>query len=225
MNVKRIAAVLLFCFACAAWARGQGGQLIPAGVEYGDLSELVGKRRVFVHAENLSTRDRIVKELLKAPLPGLEVVGRVEDADFILVFDAGTGQTGQGVSETFYADGGDGAFAVSGGLIALKLVSGGAGQRTRVLWHAQKRQAFVRTEQFFRPTYSGSTRSNLIGMVIGGLLVSIPKLSMIPVGRSPEVKATRDFVKALREAYERTPQVGSGVHKSSNEMSTRTELY
>jgi len=205
MNIKPIAILLLFCMASPMWAGAQTGQLTSITVEYGDLSELAGKRRVFVQAENLSSRDRIVKELLKASRPELEVVGRLADADFILTFGAGITQTGPGAVENFVAGGGGEAASVSGGMVVLRLVGGEAGEgaRTRILWHADKRQTLIRTDQLFRATYSGSPRSNLIGLAVGGLLSAVPRLSVIPLGRSPEVKATRDFIKALRKVYER----------------------
>ncbi len=52
--------------------------------EYGKINELLGMHRVYIRTDDPSMRERIAKEFEK--YKELEVVGRIEDAEFILYF-------------------------------------------------------------------------------------------------------------------------------------------
>lgn len=201
--MKGIRVVLLFVMCLiltlASQVRAQVEKISTLSVEFGDISELVGKRRVFVLTEAFGSREKVLKELKKSPY--VEVVGRKEEADFYLIFGANLAQDDTsrlnslvGTSESTVA---------SGEMVAQILVETGDGTRTRVLWFTEKRQAFISTGQFFQaPQFNSSWRS-LVGSLIGQLVSRHPKFAQIPIGRAAEVNATRDFVKALKKAYER----------------------
>ena len=201
--MKSIRVVLLFVMCLtltlSSQVRAQVEQISTLSVEFGDISELVGKRRVFVLTETLGSREKVLKELKKSPY--VEVVGRKEEADFYLIFGANLAQDGTsrlnnlvGTSESTVA---------SGGMVAQIRVEAADGTRTRILWFTEKRQAFIPTGQFFQaPQFNSSWRS-LVASLIGNLLSRHPKFAQIPINRATEVNATRDFVKALKKAYER----------------------
>ncbi len=53
-------------------------------MEFGDVSELAKLSKVYVYCEDLKIRQKLVNELKKEP--ALEVVGRVEDAEFMVSY-------------------------------------------------------------------------------------------------------------------------------------------
>ncbi|HST54109.1 MAG TPA: hypothetical protein VLJ61_19030 [Pyrinomonadaceae bacterium] len=73
--------VLLLLLCLAAAVHGQVNDKLP---EYGTLSEVKDARKVYVHSEDLSSRELILKELANDKL--LEVVGKPEDAEFFIFY-------------------------------------------------------------------------------------------------------------------------------------------
>jgi hypothetical protein len=53
--------------------------------EQGNLSDIVGKKKVYIYSEDLKSRDIIIKELNKSKL--FEVVDKLEDSDFAIKFE------------------------------------------------------------------------------------------------------------------------------------------
>jgi hypothetical protein len=208
MKIIRIAMLFGICLTLSSRATAQLEQLPTLSVEYGELSELrTDQNRVFVHTENLESRGRILKELKKCPR--LQIVGRMEDADFLLVYGSSLVRTSPDLLDNSFAEPG-GFAAVYGDLIALTLVGDRrslevpGGTHTRILWYLRKRQSFIRTGQFFpsSPFGGSSSKATLISSLVGGLLSNIPKLAWLPMSRSPEAGATRAFIKDLNKAYE-----------------------
>ncbi|MDQ3751214.1 MAG: hypothetical protein M3367_19685 [Acidobacteriota bacterium] len=202
--INRIALLLVLCIVLSAQLNAQPEQFASLAVEYGDLSELVGKNRVFVHSENLESRAKVLKELAKSKYPHFEVVGRIAEADFLLVY--GTNLVRNNTT-SFTESTGDTNVAY-GDMVALRLISNPKAAntlseaRTRIIWYTRKRQMFLRTDQIIRPVlqtkFSGSTKSSLIASLIGTLLFSHPKLAWLPLSRDTEISAVRDFIKALK---------------------------
>jgi hypothetical protein len=203
--------------------------------EYGSLQDVigVGKIRVFVHTESLESRGKILKELAKYPM--VEVVGRVADSVCILIYGSGSPVSTTATVLDNFTD--DGVYtAAFGEMVAIKIVNNSDGRdgqpRTlRVMWHTRKRQTLLRTNQFFPPTQFGATatKSSWISLLLGGILSSVPKLASLPLNRSPEVNATRDFIKALKKAREQQIKVESipllsqpiGEQPSASQRSSR----
>jgi hypothetical protein len=188
-------AMILICqmFLSDATAQVRIGQ-IP-DVEYGDISELAGLRRVFVHTESFESRERILRELKNSPQ--LEVVGRIEDAEFILQFGAdltpsGVGSPGQG--------GGEGATISYGDLVAYRHAKSRARvHRVRICWYVRKRQVRIKTADLLQPFHSRpNSTSHLVGSLAGLALSAYPRLRTVPISRGAEIKATRDFIKMLK---------------------------
>jgi hypothetical protein len=63
--------------------------------EYGNISEINESTKVFVLSENSEARNFIINELSK--YPRLQIVGRMEDADFMLVFAMAAQNTGASI--------------------------------------------------------------------------------------------------------------------------------
>lgn len=204
--INRVALLLVLCIVLSAQIKAQPEQFTPPVVEYGDLTELIGKNRVFVHSENLASRAKILKELSKSQYPRFEVVGRIADADFLLVY--GTNLVRNNTT-SFTESTGD-TNVVYGDLVVLKLISNPKAANTlseaptaRIIFYTRKHQLSIRTDEFFRPfqtKFSGSTKSSLITSLIGTLLFSHPKLSRLPLSRDSEAGTVRDFIKALKKA-------------------------
>ena len=197
--IIRVALLFVICMTFSVQVAAQMEQIPTLAVEYGDLRELVGKNHVFVHTENLESRRKIEKELMK--FPQLKAVGRIEDAYFLLVFGSSLVRTSPNVFDNFAST--SDSVVVYGDMVAMRLVRGRDGTRTRILWYTRKRQTFLRTDQFFRPSQFNNTRSNWIGL-IGSLWSSNPKWSWIPISRATEIKATRDFIKALKKMHDQS---------------------
>jgi hypothetical protein len=53
-------------------------------LEFGEISEIANMTQVYVHCEDLKIRQKIVDELKKEPM--LEIVGRVQDAEFMVSY-------------------------------------------------------------------------------------------------------------------------------------------
>lgn len=215
--INRFALLLVLCTVFSAQVKAQTEQFAALAVEYGDLSEVAGKNRVFVHSENLEPRGKILKELAKSKYPRFEVVGKIADADYLLVYGSNLVRNSPSALDSFIGAGD--TTVVYGDMVVLKLagdsnVEGVSGKHTRILWYTRKRQAFIRTDQFFRitpPNLSGS-KSSWIALLIGAVLSSNPKLSWLPLSRDPEVSTVRDFINALKQADEsdnsgRTPRL------------------
>ncbi len=105
--------LLAACLALTAFA--QEGPL----PEYGDVSELSGKGKVYVTAELAESRKNILRELAK--YKALEVVDSPDDAEFLLLF---TSRTDAPVSK----------------LSAVVIQPGG---RRRVLWEEDEHQSAI----------------------------------------------------------------------------------
>jgi len=194
--INRVALLLILWIVLSAQLKAQTEQFMPT-VEYGDLSELVGKNRVFVHSENLESRARIIKQLAKSKYPYFEVVGRIADADFLLVY--GTNLVRNNTNSFTTESNGD-TNVVYGDLVALKLISNSkAANSPRIIYYTRKRQIFIRTNQFSRLFQSNlNTSKSLIASLISNLLFSHPKLAWLPLSRNTEISTVRDFIKALK---------------------------
>jgi hypothetical protein len=223
--IIRMILLSIACMSCSAPAMAQIEQVGTLEREYGSLQDVigVGKIRVFVHTENLESRGKILKELAKYPM--VEVVGRVADSVCVLIYGSGSPVSTTATVLDNFTD--DGVYTTAfGEMVAIKIVNNSDGRdgrpRTlRVMWHTRKRQTLLRTNQFFSPTQFGATatKSSWISLLLGGILSSFPRLASLPVNRSPEVNATRDFIKALKKAreqqikFESIPQLSPPIGK------------
>jgi hypothetical protein len=88
-------------------------QINNSAPEYGTLEEIKDARKAYVYSEDLESRDLILKELSKDTL--IEVVGKIEDAEFFIFY-------GSSFIETGYASFG-GIFGSLGGAITTKTIS------------------------------------------------------------------------------------------------------
>jgi hypothetical protein len=192
-HIFRSVLLLLAALAPHAEAAGQSEKLQAPDVEYGDLSELRGNR-VFVNSENLATRERILRELVKLPL--LRVVGRAQDADVILLFGGALASSGSEWGN--YLDAANGINNDRIDAVAFAVVNEPA-PHARVLWVSTARRASISTAQALElyPFHDG-LRARIIKLLISGFFVS--RWPAVPLGRAPEAKAARAFVSALRQA-------------------------
>lgn len=212
ITINRIALLLVLCSVLSAQFKAQTEQFAAPVVEYGDLSELLGKHRVFVHSENLESRAKIVKALAKSKYRHFEVVGRVADADFLIIY--GTNLVRNNTT-SFTESTGD-TTVVYGDLVVLTLNSNLkfnsnrkkaapalSPSNTRVIWSTRKGRILLRTSQFFRPFQPtlGGAKSSWI-TILANLLFSHPKLAWLPLRGNTEKSAVRQFIKALRKADE-----------------------
>lgn len=185
--------LLVATLALQAEAACQAEKLQAPDVEYGDLSELRGNR-VFVNAENLVSRDRILREIVK--YPALRVVGRAQDADVILLF--GSALASGGSEWGSYIDATNGINADRVDAVAFTIVNEPT-PRPRVLWVSTGRRASISTAQVIELyPFRDGLRSRIIKLLISGFFFS--RRPTVPLGRAPEVKAARAFVDALRQA-------------------------
>jgi hypothetical protein len=67
-------------------------QINSSAPEYGTLSDIKDKRRVYVYSDDLESRELILKEVSKDSL--LEVVGKVEEGDFFIFYGRSFFETG-----------------------------------------------------------------------------------------------------------------------------------
>lgn len=110
---------------------------VLATAEYGSLNELLPLRRVFVLATDLDSRDAILKELRS--FSKLVVVGRKEDADFLVLFaltDQATGNNvvsnSNPVNQTYLGE-----------MLVFSVRMGANGNAIpRILWRTKKTQFF-----------------------------------------------------------------------------------
>jgi hypothetical protein len=188
--------VCLFVIGLASHAQvsGQIDKLQDLTIEYGDLRELHGAR-VFVHSENLASRPRILREVAK--YPRLKVVGRREDADFILLFGPSLLERGAfGGSDYFSSSNGINNDSID--MVALIMINAPS-PRIRVCWVSTKHRASLSTPSLLDVLpLDVSPKSQLIRLLLTGFLYSHAKLKSVPLNRPPEVKAAREFIKALR---------------------------
>ena len=63
----------------------QGRKPSPDPPEFGDISELASFNKVFVYCRDLKIRQAIADEIKKEP--GLEIVGRLDDAKIVINYD------------------------------------------------------------------------------------------------------------------------------------------
>ena len=211
ITINRVALLLVFITVLSAQFKAQTEQFATPVVEYGDLSELSGKHRVFVHSENLESRGKIVKALAKSKHRRFEVVGRVADADFLLLY--GTNLVRNNTT-SFTESTGD-TTVVYGDLVVLTLNSSPklssnrkaapalSPSNTRVIWSTRKGRIFLRTSQYFRPFPPALDGAKLNWItILGNWLFSHPKLAWLPLRGNTEKAAVRKFIKALRKADE-----------------------
>jgi hypothetical protein len=226
--MKRTTLVLVAILICQMFlvvttAQVRIGQ-IPE-VEYGDVSELVGLRRVFLHTESFESRERLLRELSK--YPWLEVVGRVEDAEFFLQFGADLTPSGVGSLNT--ASGGDDVTFVYGDLVAYKYAKTRAqrGHRVRICWYVHKRQLRLKTSDLLQPFQSRpNSTSHLVGSLAGLALSAYPRLRTLPISRGAEIKAARAFIKILKRANkERVADVLPLTSSSLASEDTAADLF
>ena len=191
-HILRSVLLLLAALALHAEAAGQAEKLQAPDLEYGDLSELRGNR-VFVNSENLASRDRILREIVK--YPRLRVVGRAQDADVILLF--GSALASGGSEWGNYLDAANGINNDRVDAVAFAMVNEPA-PHARVLWVSTAHRASISTAQALElyPFHDG-LRSRIIKLLISGFFVS--RRPAVPLGQVPEVKAARAFVNALRQ--------------------------
>ncbi len=67
-------------------------QINSSAPEYGTLSDITSLRRVYVYSDDLGARDLILQELRKDPQ--LEVVGKLEEAEFFIFYGRSFFDTG-----------------------------------------------------------------------------------------------------------------------------------
>lgn len=212
ITINRVALLLVLITVLSAQFKAQTEQFATPVLEYGDLSELAGKHRVFVHSENLEARGKIVKALEKSKYRHFEVVGRVADADFLLLYGTNLVRN----NTTSFAESSGDTTVVYGDLVVLTLNGSPksnsnrkpapalSATNTRLIWYTRKRRMFIRTNQFFRlfqPALGGS-KSSVAGTIIGNIIFSHPKLAWLPLRGNTEKSAVRQFIKALRKADE-----------------------
>lgn len=212
MCIIRFVLLLVLCSVFSIQVKAQTEQFATPVVEYGDLSELAGKRRVFVHSENLESRAKIVKALEKSKYPYFEVVGRIADADFLLIYGTNLVRN----NTTSFTEASGDVTVVYGDLVVLTLNSSPklssnrktapvlSAANTRIVWYTRKRRMLIRTNQFFRlfqPALGGS-KSSAAATIIGNIIFSHPKLAWLPLRGNTEKAAVRQFIKALRKADE-----------------------
>jgi hypothetical protein len=148
-----------------------------------------------VHSENLASRQHILREIAK--YPRLKIVGRKEDADFILLFGNVLEQSTQDLSSGLVGNGVDNS---SVDLVALIMIDAPS-PRPKVCWVSTRHRTNINTAQLleFFP-FGSSPKAQLLKFVMGSLLSSQTRLRSIPLNRPPEVKVIRDFLKALARA-------------------------
>lgn len=195
-HLTRLVWLLVIGLASHAQIFGQMDKLQDLTIEYGDLRELRGAR-VFVHSENLASRPRILREVAK--YPRLKVVGRREDADFILLFGPSLLERGA-LDGSDYLSSGNGIDSDSVDMVALIMINAPS-PRTRVCWVSTKHRARLSTPSLLDlHPLDVSPKTQVIRLLITGFLYSHPKLKSVPLNRPPEVKAAREFIEALRKA-------------------------
>jgi Flp pilus assembly protein TadD len=127
--------VLLLILNGVQEAKSQSDGSWLANAEYGSLTELAGKTKVFIATDNLQTRSIVAEELVKCAC--LQVSSRREDADFMLLYGSETGTTGAsiGLFNNVTRD-----TTTIGQLLALVVVGAPDSneRRVRVLWSTQK---------------------------------------------------------------------------------------
>lgn len=188
--------LLVISLASQTQTFGQIDKLQDLTIEYGDLRELSGAR-VFVHSENLAARPHILREVAK--YPRLKVVSRREDADFILLFGPSLLER-DALGGSDYLGNSNGVDSDSVDMVALIMI-GAPSPRTRVCWVSTKHRASLSTSSLLDVgPLDVSPKSQVIRLLITGFLYSHPKLKSVPLNRPPEVKAAREFIKALRKA-------------------------
>jgi hypothetical protein len=213
-NIRFISLFIIFLI-CQSLALAQTFQ--PPEIEFApDLSELRGKSRVFVYAEDLSARSRIVKELLK--YERLTIAERVEDCDFIIAFGASVLPTA--VPPGYENPQGGTQLTLVKEMVALRFVRlEGARLRPRVIWHTRATKTTysftvplqTSTANLFAPKPRSAKGAGIeLGLRLfffwfqkkrsrGFAFDQLNNQASISFGRDPEVKAARAFVKALKK--------------------------
>jgi hypothetical protein len=104
--------------------------------EYGDISEIVNKRKVYIYTDDLEARDRMVKEINK--YNGLEVVSKIDDSEMVILFAGAkvvTGAIYNPVSNT--------ATQTHKELGEMRVVIPGSSPNAlKIVWHAGKSTKF-----------------------------------------------------------------------------------
>jgi hypothetical protein len=80
----RLAACPLVILACFVMVSGQTSEATWDSPEFGDITELSGKSKVYVYCEDLKIRQVIVDELQKSPR--LKIVGSVDESEMVVNF-------------------------------------------------------------------------------------------------------------------------------------------
>lgn len=213
-NFRFISLFIIF-FICQSLAGAQTFQ--PPEIEFApDLSELRGKSRVFVYAEDLSARSRIVKELLKHER--LTIAERVEDSDFIIAFGANVIPTAMPLG--FENAQGGAKVTIVKEMAALRFVRLEGGRlRPRIIWHTRATKTTYSvtvplqnssTNLFASKSRSAKGAGVELGLRLfffllqkkrprGFVFDQLNNQASISFGRDPEVKAARAFVKALKK--------------------------
>lgn len=197
MNIIRATLLLILSVTGSVQATAQTDQIPNLAVEYGNLSELFQRHRVFVYTENLESRERILRELAK--YPRLMVVGRKEEADFILLFGANLVRNSPSSLDNFA--GIDDSVVIYGDMVALRLIKHREGPRIRILWYTRKRQVFTNTDQFFRSNQFNNGRALWWSFLFRTYTSYNPRLKWITFNRATEANCTREFIKAMEKIY------------------------
>jgi hypothetical protein len=213
--IIRIAFSIMCLNMCHLAATGQTFQ-IP-DVEYGDLSEVLDKQRVFVHADTLGARENILKEIAKTPRLELIPVGRVEEAEFIILYGANLADISTGpLNNRAEANR---PVSISGDMVVLRLVKSRKGIRPRILWFKTKGQTFysIRLPLNYPPPAEFAPSSTnvknaalkLIVPLVLGLLQKRQQTFLLNADTNEvmvrfrrikiETAATKDLIKALRQ--------------------------
>lgn len=195
--MKRVASVTSLIVICFVAASHTAGQVVTVpDVEYGDVSELVGTNRVFVDSDDYKAREHILREIARHSR--LLVVGRIEDAEFVLKFGSQLTSTNAPSANDFI--GGESPMTAYGDMVAYRMTEGPT--RLRICWSARKKRVSLNAPQLVGQFFlrQDDPKSNLLGLVLSLIPRGGWKFGLFHLNRAPEVNATRDFLKALMKA-------------------------
>lgn len=130
MNIRRPLVAALFCLLVLfklAYGQDSARPSILDNAEFGTISDLKGLHRVIVATDDLEVRDVIVDELAK--YDQLKVVGRSEDAEFVISFSGDYRRRGEAFSATKTK------FYKSEMKAYMRVADVGGKPRFRIVWH------------------------------------------------------------------------------------------
>lgn len=152
--------LLFSIFAVLVFTIGAQGQAIKPtsdASEFGDIKELARAHKVYVWANDLEARKIVVKELSKDSL--LEIVDRLEDAEFALTYGLETERR----SVSFLFGGIQSNQRQTSDMMALRSASAAGRERdaVRIVWSTRKVREYSNGITFSRHPAINGTRSFL----------------------------------------------------------------